>query len=418
MQSLSAQRTRFDLPLAVARRISRPLIIPLSEGSAVEDELDQSERKVRIVAALHRAKSEALGVTERECRELQARVGFGGGQGDSRHLELLAERCLKGFRAAVEASQETIERFDASAAADYLDDFRATVAAAIPATVRIFRDNGGHGFSFGRLSQHEEDGLRLDLAAAARVAIEEFELAHASTYTGDNMHELKVATLKLFARRKSAHRMSVIGSDHQPGDLESELARTFSADERQRAFRAINELVNDGLLAPTLSDIIDPMNWLAITPAGRTALERGGSDELDTALSEIDVRLVQMRHGAWAAALSDRPDAARQSAHSGRELVAQLLDSLAPIEAVRAQPGFQPSSESKSGVTRRMRLKYALAKRSAGKSESDLRIVEGASDLLEVLHDKLAAMSHTRTTSIEVSAYLKTVETVLALLLL
>ena len=133
------------------------------------------------------------------------------------------------------------------------------------------------------------------------------------------------------------------------------------------------------------------------TDAGRNALQRGTLDDLDAALSAINPHLVEIRRGAWAALSSGQPDSLRQAAHSGRELIDQTLKGGASDAEVRAQPGFVPDSSSKSGVTRRMRLKLLMRKYKGSVSESDLRIVEKSCDVVEATDAKLMAHSHART---------------------
>ena len=162
------------------------------------------------------------------------------------------------------------------------------------------------------------------------------------------------------------------------------------------ASQAFEELKTAGLLAPTLSDLVAPDDWVAITEAGKVALDRGVLDDLDTALSSIGPNLLELRRGAWAALASKNPDSLRQAAHSARELINQVLQQVAPDDEIKAQPGYQPDPSSKSGVTRRMRLRFIMTDRKGKSSDSDLAVAEKAMDLVLALTDRLSAAAHDR----------------------
>ncbi len=142
---------------------------------------------------------------------------------------------------------------------------------------------------------------------------------------------MKVALLECFgSRNEHQHRGNVLGRPSQRGALEHQLGVTFTTEERNAAHRALTELETAGLIQATHQDAIEPFNWLEISPAGKRALERHVLDVLDYRLLAIDPHLIEIRDGAWSAAYSAQPDATRQAAHSGRELIRQVLDRLAP----------------------------------------------------------------------------------------
>lgn len=180
------------------------------------------------------------------------------------------------------------------------------------------------------------------------------------------------------------------------GILERNLGVTFEPHERAQADRAFEELKIDGLIRPTYRDLVAPEDWVEISEAGREALSRGTLDELDRALREINPRLVEIRAGAWAAIRSAQPDAIRQAAHSGRELIDQTLKEGPPDNEVRADPSFVPDASSKSGITRRHRLKVLMRKCRGEVSDSDLAIAERAIDLMLALDDRLISAAHSR----------------------
>jgi hypothetical protein len=180
------------------------------------------------------------------------------------------------------------------------------------------------------------------------------------------------------------------------GILEQNLGVTFLPHERAQADQAFEELKTDGLIRPTYRDLVAPEDWVEISEAGREALSRGTLDELDRALREISPRLVEIRAGAWAAIRSAQPDAVRQAAHSGRELIDQTLKEGAPDGEVHADPNFVPDASSKSGITRRHRLRVLMRKYRGEVSDSDLAIAERAIDLMLALDDRLISAAHSR----------------------
>jgi hypothetical protein len=187
------------------------------------------------------------------------------------------------------------------------------------------------------------------------------------------------------------------GRGEQRGDLERHLSIAFNASDRQRADSAFGQLLNDGLIASTYTDLVDPTNWVEITEAGRDALRRGALDSLDEALRTISPHLVEAREGAWAAVASNRPDAARQAAHSARELIEQTLKEGAPDDTVRSASWFRPDGTSKSGVTRRQRLRYLMEKHRGETSDTDLTESEAAAELVFACDARLQSLSHART---------------------
>jgi Predicted pPIWI-associating nuclease len=219
------------------------------------------------------------------------------------------------------------------------------------------------------------------------------------------LRELKLAILEVAAKAKNAHKINLIGRPYQAGDLERLLDCEFDGGERARAGQAFDQLRADGLLWPTYSDLADPENWVEITPQGREALSIRACealsiracDPLDRALAEIAPHLVEIRAGARAAASSRRPDALRQAAHSGRELIDQVLKEGAPDERVCACAWFQPNPNDRgSGITRKHRLKFLMETKRVNLSETDLNVAMKADELVLAVDKKLQALAHGR----------------------
>lgn len=209
-----------------------------------------------------------------------------------------------------------------------------------------------------------------------------------------------MAILKALSEAGEAglNKMNLLGRPFERGRgiLEHSLGVKFEPHERALADQAFEGLKTDGLIRPTYRDPVSPEDWVEITEAGREALSRGTLDELDRALSEISPRLTEIRAGAWAAIRSGQPDAVRQAAHSGRELIDQTLKEGAPDEEVRADPSFVPDASSKPGITRRHRLRILMQKYRGEVSDSDLAIAERAIDLMLALDDRLISAAHSR----------------------
>lgn len=211
-------------------------------------------------------------------------------------------------------------------------------------------------------------------------------------------YDIMLAQLRIYARAdRSLHIGNILGAPHRVGDLERELGHhiTFEIEERAQARRCTRVLEDAGLIVPTYGDLVNPEEWMVITDAGRSALERGAIDELDAALFKLSPSFVDMRRGAWRAANSTLPDTQRQAAHSGRELVNQILHAVAPDEEVITQDGYQTRKDGK-GPTRRDRYKLAVKKRGRGWSDTDVEVIEKAVDLMEAQRTKLDGTAHSR----------------------
>jgi Predicted pPIWI-associating nuclease len=213
---------------------------------------------------------------------------------------------------------------------------------------------------------------------------------------GINPRETKFAILEFLSKNGKAHRFNMLGRPYQTGSLEHVLGAKFDQSDRALADRAFEALKHDGLIEPTYTDIADPENWVQITEAGKEALSRRTLDDLDGALYEIDPHLVDIRDGAWASAWSAQPDALRQAAHSGRGLIDQTLKAIAPDDEVRGQPNFKPDQTSKTGITRRHRIRLGMKKRKGVVSNSDAKITDKACELVICINDKLLAQAHAR----------------------
>lgn len=211
-------------------------------------------------------------------------------------------------------------------------------------------------------------------------------------------YDLMMSLLEIYASAsRHQHIGNILGAPGRPSTLEHHLsAQEFNLEERAQAMRCARELQDLGLIVPTYADLAAPEEWRQITAAGKDALARGALDELDRALAELSVDFVTMRRGAWRAARSASDDTARQAAHSGRELITQVLHVLSPDAEVRGQSWFRVDPSKPELVPRKARYRNAIQKRGRGWSESDLEVATKASDLLEAQYQKLSKSAHQR----------------------
>lgn len=211
-----------------------------------------------------------------------------------------------------------------------------------------------------------------------------------------HLRSMEMTILKLLSDGKQQHKMNLIGRPYQRGPLEECLGTTFDTETRQLADRAFEALRAKSFIRPTYGDLVNPELWVEITAAGRDALARGALDALDAALIRISPHLAEMRAGAWEAVHSGRADSLRQAAHSGRELIDQVLKEGAPDDQIKVQPNFVADSSSSTGVTRKHRLKFLMKTFKETESASALTVAEKAIDLIIAVDDRLKAASHSR----------------------
>ncbi|MBI3779833.1 MAG: hypothetical protein HY278_02050 [candidate division NC10 bacterium] len=211
------------------------------------------------------------------------------------------------------------------------------------------------------------------------------------------VRSLKFAIMEALASTRKSHKFNLIGRASLQGDLERRLRTVFEPAHREMADIAFQELKSASLIRSTYDDLIDPDSWVEITEAGRIALARRSLDALDEALAKISPTLVELRDGAWSAVASGRPDSLRQASHSARELIDQTLKEGVPDGAVRHMPGFIDDPNSRTGITRRHRLRYLIGVHQDAVSESDLKVAEEACDLVLAADARLTALAHSRT---------------------
>lgn len=208
---------------------------------------------------------------------------------------------------------------------------------------------------------------------------------------------MKVAILQVLADGRHRNRYNMLGGRGDGGgDIERHMETAFSSSDRRTADEAFLQLLAAGHIQSTYRDIVNPGDWVEITEAGRAALSRKTLDQLDEVLDAIAPNLVELRAGAHAALYSSHPDAHRQAAHSARELLDQVLKEGAKDVAVHACPWFVADPNSRTGVTRRHRLRYLMEKHTGHTSGVDLKESEAACELLIASTARLLSLAHSR----------------------
>jgi hypothetical protein len=196
-----------------------------------------------------------------------------------------------------------------------------------------------------------------------------------------------------------AHKYNVIGragggDRYSWGDLERLVGEAFDDETRRLAARAFESLVSDGLLVCTHQDMVSPESWFTISDAGRRALERVAFDALDEVLLRIRPHFPEMHEGMHVAVRSGTPDAARQAAHSARELLTQVLNAEAPDEEVMCQSWFVPNPESRTGVTRKDRARFVMTKHHRHPGEADVTAADALLQFIDATYHRLSGRAH------------------------
>lgn len=106
-------------------------------------------------------------------------------------------------------------------------------------------------------------------------------------------------------------------------------------------------------------------------------------------LKKISAHLADSYDAAWENLETNFSDPARGAAFLMREVITQILDFLAPKEAIKALPNFVPDPSAKDGVTRRHRLEYIAANRAKDNSNKELieSSIKAFLDNYEALND-------------------------------
>lgn len=235
-------------------------------------------------------------------------------------------------------------------------------------------------------------------------------------------YKLSLEILEYFSKQprdRYVLRANVIGLDYQEGNFGGHFNRTLSNEERSMLDLTLRELQQKRLVQPVYKDIISRGEDLQITDQGLRALEKKVLDELDELLLSLnsDSDLIKMRYGAYDAVLDRQTDWQRQSAASLVELIDHTLRTIAPNDLVTAQSWYTADKTSKTGITRKHRVKYFLEQKAQPRSKVDEEIVEKAWQLIESCRGKLEGIKHSSESQDQVEQLIKLVEDALMYLL-
>jgi hypothetical protein len=120
------------------------------------------------------------------------------------------------------------------------------------------------------------------------------------------------------------------------------------------------------------------------------ATRRDRTEQLDGVFQSLGPNFTAMWQGSWAVLESNSPDRIRQAAHSGRELLMQMLAYLAPDSAFDSEEIEKYGYEGK--ITRKMRVKKILG----NDSKSALGWADSVAKALDETYNRLADVSHDR----------------------
>lgn len=235
-------------------------------------------------------------------------------------------------------------------------------------------------------------------------------------------YKLSLEILEYFSKQdkdKYILRSNIIGLEYQEGNFGRHFNRTLSNEERSMLDLTLKELQEKRLIQPVYKDIMSRGEDLLITDKGRRALEKRVLDELDELLLGLksDSDLISMRYGAYDAILDRQTDWQRQAAASLVELIDHTLRTAAPNDEVTAQSWYAADTSSKTGITRKHRVRYFLEQKNPSRSKSDEEIVDKAWQLIESCRGKLEGIKHTSQDKEEVEQLIKLVEDALIYLL-
>ena len=136
-------------------------------------------------------------------------------------------------------------------------------------------------------------------------------------------------------------------------------------------------------------------------------------------LSSLEPELERKRKGAWQTFRGESQDKLSQAMSSMREVLRQLLDLLAPENDILRTPWYSKPLKGSTAVTRKMRIRFALARTDLKVSHSTLELIDSLSEVVEKTYHKLSAETHRQSEAInsQVEAYLLASEAVILLLL-
>jgi hypothetical protein len=138
----------------------------------------------------------------------------------------------------------------------------------------------------------------------------------------------------------------------------------------------------------------------------KSVADEVSEETIDSLLTGIDLMLQKKRQGAWQTFNGESKDRISQAMHTMREVLRQLLDVLAPEEEIPKAPWYKKPSKG-TPVTRKMRVRYAIAGTNCEVSVSTLNLITSLADTVENTYAKLSAEAHRQDQAIDAKAEAK-----------
>lgn len=233
-------------------------------------------------------------------------------------------------------------------------------------------------------------------------------------------YKMALDLLKYFqAQDRPVLRANVIGLEYQEGNFGLFHNKTLTPEERYTLDLVLKELQDRHLVQPVYRDLMSRGEDLVITDRGKRAVETRVLDNLDELLLGLnsDSDLISMRYGAYDAVIYQQTDWERQSATSLVELIDHTLRTIAPNDKIKSSSWFVADKTSKTGITRKHKIKFYLQEKHGDSSANTEEIIEKAWGLVEACRNKIESIKHTTDDKKEIENLIKLTEDALYYLL-
>ncbi len=141
-------------------------------------------------------------------------------------------------------------------------------------------------------------------------------------------------------------------------------------------------------IAPTNDEAVKKKLEVKFVEIKEAPRRKNRRKEIKRYLKKLSPHLASAYEGAWENLETNFSDSERGAAFLMREVVSQVLDILAPKEAIKTSD-FIPDPTAKDGVTRKHRLEYIATHKAKGSFSKELldRSIQGFLDTYEGLND-------------------------------
>ena len=160
--------------------------------------------------------------------------------------------------------------------------------------------------------------------------------------------------------------------------------------------------------------VIEPGELVQSKPPVYSRQYQVAKSTVEIYLEPLGQRFVNKWQGAWQTFHSESKDRHSQATHSGRELLMQLLDYLAPDDVFTAE---DLAKHKVNKPTRKMRIEYILN----GHNNSTIELITNMAKTLDSMHNVLVGEAHRRDDNDHlddtIASMLRTLENLLIMLL-